>query len=196
MDTYEGVHKPEAMYLFNWVGFSKEDPKVEKLSRAGYKVMDNTADETGAGCLICLPVNFEGGDFTKVNVTHKDGSEEILDLNTETAIEQLERYRKIQLYYCDQNVSNTIYYKVEEKGVIIDWLLDNWDIYVGVSFLFKNDPTVSAADLGFNYLPQEYVNKETFYEYFNSLKEIEWDDTDYESELEDEACAGGMCPIK
>ena len=196
MDTYEGVHKPEAMYLFNWVGFGKEDPKVEKLKTAGYKVMDNTADETGAGCLICLPVNFEGGDFTKVNVTHKDGSEEILDLNTETAIEQLERYRKIQLYYCDQNVSNTIYYKQEEKDVIVDWLLDNWDIYVGVSFLFKNDPTVSAADLGFNYLPQEYVNKETFYEYFNSLSEIEWDDTDYESELEDEGCATGACPIK
>nr|AIW56589.1 ribonucleotide reductase [uncultured virus] len=48
MDTYEGVHKPEAMYLFNWVGFSKEDPKVEKLIKAGYKVMDNEADETGA----------------------------------------------------------------------------------------------------------------------------------------------------
>ena len=65
-----------------------------------------------------------------------------------------------------------------------------------VSFLPKNDPTVSAADLGYNYLPQEYVNKETFYEYYNSLLPINWGDTDYESELEDEACATGVCPLK
>lgn len=196
MDTYEGVHKPEAMYLFNWVNFSKEDPKLNSLMDAGYNIIPNTSDETGASSLVCIPVNYEGGHFDKVEVTRKDGVTEILDVNTETAIEQLERYKKIQMYYCDQNVSNTIYYKKEEKDVIVEWLLNNWHIYVGVSFLFKQDATISAADLGFNYLPQEYVNKETFYEYFNSLREINWDKTDFESEMTDDGCATGACPIK
>jgi ribonucleoside-triphosphate reductase len=196
MDTYEGVHKPEAMYLFNWVNFSKEDPKLNRLMEAGYRIINNDSDETKSSSLVCIPVNYEGGEFTKVEVTRKDGHKEILDVNTETAIEQLTRYKKIQQYYCDQNVSNTIYYKPEEKDEIVDWLLTNWNTYVGVSFLFKNDPTVSAEDLGFNYLPQEYVNKETFYEYVDSLKDVDWDGTDFESEMEDEACAGGMCPIK
>jgi ribonucleoside-triphosphate reductase len=195
MDTYEGVHKPESKYLFNWINFSKHDPKVSVLKEAGYRTMDNPTDPE-TGILICVPVNFEGGQFTPVEVFHKDGNSEILDINTETAINQLERYKKIQMYYCDQNVSNTIYYKPHEKDDIVNWLLKNWKIYVGVSFLFKNDPTKSAEDLGYNYLPQEYVNKKTFYEYFNSLKEVDWDDTDYESELDEDECAGGTCPIK
>lgn len=194
MDTYEGIHKPLGMYLFNWVNFSVSDPKVDKLKRAGYRTIPNPADKTGE--LVCIPVNYEGGQFEKVEVTRKDGTKEILDLNTEDAMQQLARYKKIQMHYCDQNVSNTIYYKPEEKDSIVDWLLDNWDIYVGVSFLFKQDPTMCAKDLGYDYLPQEYVNKDTFYEYFNSVREIDWDDTDYESEMEAEGCASGVCPIK
>jgi len=194
MDTYEGVHKPSAKYLFNWINFSKHDPKVESLRIAGYTVISNPSDNSGV--LVCVPVNYEGGDFEKVDVYRKDGSMETLEINTETALQQLERYKKIQMYYCDQNVSNTIYYTKDEKDVIVDWLLDNWHIYVGVSFLFKNDPTVSAEDLGFEYLPQEYVNKEKFYDYFNSLVEVDWDNTDFESELDDEGCASGVCPVK
>jgi len=30
---------------------------------------------------------------------------------------------------------------------IIDWLLENWECYVGVSFLFRNDPTKNAEDV-------------------------------------------------
>jgi ribonucleoside-triphosphate reductase len=48
---------------------------------------------------------------------------------------------------------------------IIDWIYANWDTYVGVSFLFCNDPTKTAADLGYAYLPQEVVTKETYDDY-------------------------------
>ena len=132
----------------------------------------------------------------KKEVTRKDGTIEILEVNLEGALAQLERYEKIQLYYCDQNVSNTIYYLKEEKDDIVDWLLQNWDVYVGVSFLPKNDPTISAKDLGFEYLPQQYVTKQTYYEYFDHLKEIDWDGTDSDEELEDDGCSGGFCPTK
>ena len=85
---------------------------------------------------------------------------------------------------------------MEEKDEIIDWLLANWDIYVGVSFLFKNDPTVSAADLGFNYLPQEYVTKEKYEEYMTEIQDIDWEGTDSDIEIDVGGCATGMCPIK
>ena len=79
---------------------------------------------------------------------------------------------------------------------MVDWLLDNWDVYIGLSFLFKNDPTVSAKDLGYPYLPQEYVSEDTFYEYFNTLTDIDWDNTDADIAIDDGGCATGACPIK
>lgn len=195
MDTTEGVHKAEGKYLFNWVNFSKHDPIVDKLLDSNYNAIENPSDPTGM--LVCLPVSFEDVEFDKLEVTRKDGSIEILEVNNESALEQLARYKKIQLYYCDQNVSNTIYYKPEERDDIVSWLLDNWDVYVGVSFLYKNDPTVSAADLGFEYLPQEYVTKGTYYDYFNQLKEIDWEGTDSEEEIDSgDECSGGFCPTK
>lgn len=194
MDTQEGVHKAEGKYLFNWVNFSNHDPIVQKLKDANYNYMTNPADPTGT--IVCLPVKFDNVEFDKKEVKRKDGTVEILEVNLESAITQLERYKKIQVNYCDQNVSNTIYYRPEEKEDIVQWLLDNWDIYVGVSFLFKNDPTVSAKDLGFNYLPQEYVTKNVFEDYEKQILPIDWDGTDFEEEYEDDGCAGGMCPVK
>ena len=194
MDTTEGVHKPEGKYLFNWVNFSNHDPLVAQLKRANYNWLGNPTDNSST--IVCLPVKFDNIDFTKKEVTRKDGTVEVLEVTIETAIEQLERYKKIQINYCDQNVSNTIYYRPEEKDGIVDWLLDNWDIYVGVSFLFKNDPTVSAADLGFNYLPQEYVTESKYDEYIATLLEIDYTNTDSFEEISGEECAGGVCPVK
>ena len=88
---------------------------------------------------------------------------------------------------------------------MMNWLLQNWDTYVGVSFLYRNDPTKTAADLGFLYLPQEVVSKEDYEAYMGTLKPlmeaefhltkakaaIEVDEVDMEPD-----CATGACPIR
>ena len=194
MDTWEGIHKPLARYIFNWINFGQADPLVARLKAAGYRWILHPSEKEGI--LFCFPID-NGTGFDKVEVTRKDGTVEVLEVNTETAIEQLDRYKKLQLYYCDQNMSNTISYDPTEKDDIVDWILENWDIYVGVSFLFRNDPTLSASDLGFEYLPQEAVTKEKYENYVKELKEIDFDDTSSFEELDTgEECAGGACPIK
>lgn len=196
MDCSEGVHRPSGRYLFNWVGFSKHDILVERLLEANYKVISNPSDSTGVLC--CLPVEFNNTEFEKVEVIRKDGTKEIIEVDTETAIQQLERYLKVQTYYNDTNTSNTIYYNKEDKEDIVDWLLEHWNQYIGVSFLPKNNPTVSAKDLGYSYLPQTYVSKKEFEEYISTLSEIEWEDTGSSEELTDDllACSTGACPIR
>ena len=194
MDTTEGIHKPAGKYLFNWINFNQLDPLVQKLKDANYQWLTNPTDETGV--IVCLPVKFENVDFTTKEVTRADGSIDVLEVTDESALIQLERYRKIQTHYCDQNVSNTIYYTPDEKEKIVKWLLEHWDVYVGVSFLFKNDPTVSAADLGFNYLPQEYVTKDKFEEYEKTILPVNFDNTDSFEELEEDECPQGVCPVK
>lgn len=189
MDTTEGLHLPLGKYIFNNVNFSKHDPLVPLCRAAGYKVIDNPMDAEAV--LITFPVVWNDVPFTKVVV---DGVE--LEVNLETAITQLERYKMLMKSWCQQNVSATISYSPEEVPEIIEWLLENWDNYVGVSFLFRADPTKSAKDLGYLYLPQEVVTKAAYEEYASRLQPIELDQGNSFDELEDDGCATGACPIK
>jgi ribonucleoside-triphosphate reductase len=119
-----------------------------------------------------------------------------LEVNIETAISQLERYKMLMKTWCQQNVSATISYSPDEVPAIVNWLLDNWDNYVGVSFLFRADPTKTAKDLGYLYLPQEVVTKATYDEYVARLQPVEIDKGNSFDELTDAECASGACPVK
>lgn len=189
MNTTEGVHKPLGKYIFNNINFGKHDPLLPKLRAAGYNVYPNPQDKEGV--LVTFPISWEDVEFTKVETSHG-----IVEVNLETAVEQLERYKKIQVGYCQQNVSNTISYSPEEVPAIVEWLLANWDVYVGVSFLYRADPSKSAEDLGYLYLPQEVVTKEKYDEYVAKLSAVDLDGTDSDLEIESQECAGGACPVK
>jgi len=185
MDTTEGVHKPLGKYVFNNVNFSKHDPLVPLCRASGYRVFDNPMDPDAV--LITFPVSWDDVPFEHVNGLH---------VNLESAIEQLERYKMLMQNWCQQNVSATISYSVEEVPAIIDWLLDNWELYVGVSFLFRADPTKTAKDLGYLYLPQEVVSKEVFDEYASLIQPLVIDQANSFDEIQGEECAGGACPIR
>ena len=189
MDTTEGKHKPLGKYIFNNVNFGKHDPLVPLCRSAGYKVIENPADKESV--LITFPVKWDDVPFDKFV---KNGIE--MEVNLETAIEQLDRYKMLMTNWCQQNVSATISYDVNEVPAIIDWLMDNWDIYVGVSFLFRADPTKTAKDLGYLYLPQEVVTKETYDSYVANIQPIVLDKAnDIDAELQDD-CVTGACPIR
>ena len=185
MDCTEGMHKPLGRYIFNNINFGKHDPLLPTLRSAGYRVWDNPADPDGT--LVTVPVKVEGVEFDVVNG---------LEVNIESAITQLERYKMLMQNWCQQNVSATISYDVSEVGDIISWLLDNWESYVGVSFLFRADPTKTAKDLGYLYLPQEVISKEKYDEYVARLQPIDINKAnDVDAVLIDD-CASGACPIR
>lgn len=189
MDTTEGVHKPLGRYVFNNVNLSKHDPLVGLCRTAGYRVFDNPSDQDAV--IVTLPVEYKGVPF---ETYERDGMK--VEVNLETAIDQLERYKLYMQNWCQQNVSATIYYSVDEIPAIIDWLLDNWDVYVGVSFLLRADPTKTAKDLGYLYLPQEVVTKETYDAYVSGLQPVDLDaGNTLDAELQED-CATGACPVR
>lgn len=176
MDTTEGMHSPLGAHVFNKVNFGTDDPMLPCLVEAGYEVMDNPYSSSSK--LVTFPVYNGGSEF-----------------NQESAVLQLNRYKRLMTEWCDQNVSCTISYSPDELPSILDWLWDNWDHYVGVSFILRTDPTKTAADLGYAYLPQEVVTKEKFDEYVARLKPVNYDDGGSTSDLEAD-CAGGACPVR
>lgn len=189
MDTTEGVHKPLGKYIFNNVNFGKHDPLVPLCRAAGYKVVDNPFDTEGV--LITFPVKWEDVPFDKFI---KNGI--TMEVNLESAISQLERYKMLMRNWCQQNVSATISYDEEEVPDIVNWLLENWDDYVGVSFLFRADPTKTAKDLGYLYLPQEVVTKERYEEYAAALQPVELEKANDINAPLDAECENGVCPVR
>ena len=185
MDTTEGVHKPLGKYIFNNVQFSKHDPVVEILRNANYNIFNHPTDESGV--LVTFPVEWKDVPFHI-----QDGKE----VNLDTALDQLEKYKLIQTSWTQQNTSVTISYEPHEVADIVDWLLANWDCYVGVSFIYRADPTKTAKDLGYLYLPQEVVDESTYRKYVAQLLPVSIEALAGFDEIVGEECATGACPIK
>jgi ribonucleoside-triphosphate reductase (formate) len=185
MDTTEGCHKPLGRYIFNNVNFGIHDPIVPSLKQAGYSVTPNPTDKQGL--LVRFPVDNGDCGFYKDSLGR--------EVCRESAIEQLERYRLLMREYVEHNCSITVSYKYNDIPQIVNWLMMNWDNYVGVAFMLRDDNTYA-------YLPQEVVTKEAYEEYVSKLSEVDF--SIYSSkdlvlpsdkDLEDE-CLTGACPIK
>lgn len=185
MGTTEGVHKPLGKYIFNNVRFSVHDPIIPVLEAANYRVFEDPYSPDSR--LVTFPVSYDEVEFTEV-----DGKL----VNQETALEQLGRYKMIMENYVDHNCSITVSYSPDEVPDMIDWFLENWSNYVGVSFIYRNDPTKTAEDLGYPYLPQEVVDEETFNTYASQLLSVELDNANSLEEIDDGGCATGACPIR
>jgi ribonucleoside-triphosphate reductase len=187
-ETPEGCHYPIGKYIFNNIRFSRYDSIVEKLRKANYYIFDDPYSSESV--LIRFPVCYKHVKFDIVNN---------VEVNNESALKQLKRYKLLMDNFCDNNCSITVSYSPNEVNQIIDWLLENWDSYVGVSFMYRNDPSKSAKDLGYPYLPQECVTEEAFNSYISTLKEFNLDCEDIENNYSVDtgiSCAGGMCPDK
>lgn len=185
----EGNHKPLGRYVLNSIVYQKGDPLVDRLRDAGYEVRPHPTEETQV--LVTFPVESRGVEFTDMGDA---------PVNLEPAVAQLNRYKLLMDWWCDQNVSQTIYWDPSEAPAIIDWLMDNWDSYVGVSWCFRTDPTKTAADLGASYLPQEVVGRATFEAYVAQLRPLgDLGNVGGAVSLEDlttDDCESGVCPVR
>ncbi|MEY8688431.1 MAG: ribonucleoside-triphosphate reductase, adenosylcobalamin-dependent [Leptothrix sp. (in: b-proteobacteria)] len=185
MDATEGAHKPLARYILNNVAFSGHDALVEILRAANYRVIEHPTRP--GDVVISLPVAWDSVEFTRVGD---------LEVNLDTAIQQLDHYKMLMDSYVEQNQSVTISYDPSEVPAIVDWLFENWDHYVGVSFLLRADPTKTAADLGYPYLPQQPVSKAEYDAYVAQIKPVNLDDDTGDEMLQIDDCSTGACPIR
>ncbi len=184
-DSTEGMHKPLGKYIFNNVAFSVHDPLVDTLKKANYRVFTHPYDPSAM--LATLPIKYDRVSFDVV---------EGKAVNYESALEQLDRYKMLMQYYAHQNVSCTISYDPSEASDIVDWIYHNWDNYVAVSFLIRNDPSKTAKDLGYPYLPQEVVTKEDYDEYVKQLLPIDLTAVTVDDSVQESDCTSGACPIR
>lgn len=117
-----------------------------------------------------------------------------ITVEDQTALDQLEHYKKIQQNWCEHNASITVYVRPNEWLSVGDWVYKHWDIVNGISFLPYSDHVYEQA-------PYEAITKEQFDKLSKEFPVIDYSQlSQYEQDDNTEgakslACVGGSCDI-
>ena len=176
-----GVHFSHAPYYVRRIRISAGDPLVKVCEELGYPVYPEVGhSKTNPSVKVVeFPVKAPAGKI-KGDVT---------------AVEQLEIYRMFMEHYVDHNCSITVHVREGEWDDACQWVWDNWDDVVGVTF-------ISYDDSFYELLPYEEISEEEYEKRASEMKPFipslisryEREETDLD--IGDEGCESGVCPIR
>lgn len=175
-----GVHFSHSPYYIRRIRISSADPLAKALVKNGFKWHPENGEtiEEHKTKVFEFPVKAPEGK-TKYDVS---------------AIEQLELYKLIMENYVDHNASNTIHVRDNEWKDVSDWIYNNWDSVVGVTF-------ISLSDSFYQLMPFESIDKDTYEKMLsetprfnaNIIREFEKFDVEFDLGAD---CDTGACPIR
>jgi ribonucleoside-diphosphate reductase alpha chain len=176
-----GIHYSHSNYYIRRVRISASDPLYKMIEELKCYPIYNENGQTDENCttkVIEFPIKAPEGK-TKYDVG---------------AIEQLELYKLSMLNWTDHNTSITVHVKDEEWDAVADWLYENFEYVVGITFLPLMEETYPL-------LPYESTTKEDYEERLKNIKPIDYEllaelDDDEEHEIIDKECANGVCPVR
>lgn len=177
-----GVHYSHSPYYIRRIRINANDPLVKVCEEIGYTIKPEVGQdwETCRTKVIEFPVKAPSGK-TKYDVG---------------AIEQLENYKLFMEHYCDHNVSITVHVLDHEWDEVEQWVWDNWDDVVAVSFLPLDDsfyellPYESISEDEYKVLNEKIKGKRITPDRISMYETIEG------SEIDDSGCDAGVCPIR
>jgi len=170
-----GVHYSHSPFYIRRIRINSDDPLVKVCEELSYPVFDDGINTK----VIEFPVKSPKGK-TKYDVS---------------AIEQLGIYKMFQECYVQHNTSITIHVRENEWDEVEQWLWDNWDDVIGVSFL-------SLSDSFYHLMPYETITEE---EYNKRVKEMnpfipsllsKYEKEEVELDIGNDGCSSGLCPIR
>lgn len=178
-----GVHYSHSPYFIRRVRITSTDPLVKVCEELGYPMHPENGEEweTCNTKVIEFPVKAPLGK------TKKEA----------TAIEQLENYKMFMEYYVDHNVSITVTVKDNEWQEVEEWVWNNWDTIVGISFLPYSDsiyPLLPFEECSKEEYEKRMANMKPFNP--NLIQKYEKDETEESTPEKDTECASGVCGVR
>ncbi|HKL43101.1 MAG TPA: ribonucleoside-triphosphate reductase, adenosylcobalamin-dependent [Clostridia bacterium] len=176
-----GVHYSHSPYYLRRVRISADDPLVKVCEELDYPVYPEVGQrlEDCITKVVEFPVKAPEGK-TKYDVS---------------AIEQLEDYKMFMENYVDHNVSITVHVRDHEWALVEDWLWENWDDVVAVTFLALDDNF-------YELLPYESISEEEYEEKVQALAPFrpslisKYEKEEIIFDIGDDGCESGVCPIR
>ena len=176
-----GIHYSHSPYYIRRVRINAADPLVKVCEELGYPVLPEVGQdpETCTTKVLEFPVKAPEGK-TKYDIS---------------AIEQLENYKLFMDNYVDHNASITIHVRDHEWEEVEEWVWQNWDDIVAISFL-------SLDDSFYELMPYEAIDQAEYERRANDMKpfrpslisKYEVQETQYD--IGDASCDNGICPVR
>ncbi len=178
VNASSGMHPRFSQYYIRRVRISATDPLFKMLKDQGVPYNPEVGQEVGETTTYVLEFPIKSPRF----------------VNNMTAIEQLEHWAMVKVYYTEHNPSNTIYIDDNEWLEVANWIWKNWDIVGGLSFLPRQKHVYQLS-------PYEKIDKQQYDELVKKFPDIDFSLlTKYENEDNTEgakslSCSGDTCEI-
>lgn len=176
-----GVHFSHAPYYIRRIRISSDDPLTKVCEELGYPVFPEVGQDkdTCTTKVVEFPVKAPEGKF-KADVS---------------AIEQLEIYKMFMKHYVDHNCSITVHVKDDEWDAVEEWVWNNWEDTVALSFLSFEDNFYEL--LPFEEIPEEeYQKRAAAMSPFVPSLISKYEKEEVEYDIGNEGCEAGVCPIR
>jgi adenosylcobalamin-dependent ribonucleoside-triphosphate reductase len=176
-----GLHHSHSPYYIRRIRVNANDPLVKVCERLGYPVLP----ENGQDPKTCAVKVIEFPQKSPVKRTKYEVS----------ALEQLETYKRFMKNYVDHNASITVTVKNDEWDDVENWLYENWDDVVAVSFLALDDSFYPL-------LPYESISEEEYLKRVSAMKPFipslltEYEREEFEGAATESGCENGVCPVR
>lgn len=179
-EVSSGVHFSHSPYYVRRVRISADDPLSKVVMKLEWPVFPevNQTWENAKTYVVEFPIKAPFG------ITKNDVS----------AIDQLEIYKMFMANYVDHNCSITVHVRENEWEGVEEWLWNNWDDCIALSFLPYDDSF-------YEMLPYESITKDEYEERLSKMKpfvpsllkqfEVGEDDRELDNE-----CLNGICPVR
>lgn len=174
-----GLHFPHSAYFVRRVRINANDALAKVCLELGYPVFPEVGStwENATTLVIEFPVKSPEGK-TKYDVS---------------ALEQLEIYKMFMEEYVDHNASITVSVRGHEWDEVENWMYDNWDSVIGISFLALDDSYYQLLPFG-AITQEEYEERSAKMKPFNGMILSKYEvGEDFEV---DSDCRGGVCPVR
>lgn len=176
-----GIHYSHSPYYLRRVRINANDPLVKVCEELSYPIFNEVgqSDENCTTKVIEFPVKAPEGR-TKSDIS---------------AIEQLENYKLFMENYVDHNCSITVHVRGDEWDLVEQWIWDNWDEVVAVSF-------ISLDDNFYQLLPYETIDKAEYDKRAAEMKSFtphlltKYEGSELAIDVGSDGCDTGVCPIR
>jgi ribonucleoside-diphosphate reductase alpha chain len=199
-----GAHPPIAPYFWRRIRIGKNDGVAKALAFLGvpYEAEMHEVRSRGksrnvdtSGWTGNEQRSIELADTLVFSFPAKSRAKKAADQYT--ALEQLDFYKMTMQNWTQHNTSITIYVEPHEVEQVADWMLENWNDYVGISFLPKNGGVYEQA-------PYEAITQQQYQDAVSAFPDLA-DLEEYLANIEasgvnfsdiQEMCEGGNCPTR
>lgn len=176
-----GVHFSHSPYFVRRIRISSDDPLTKVCEELGYPVFPEVGQdkETCVTKVVEFPVKAPAGKIKK-------------DVS---AIEQLEIYKMFMSEYVEHNCSITVHVRDNEWDAVEEWVWNNWEDTVALSFL-------SFDDSFYELLPFEEITEEEYIKRVEAMSPFvpslisKYEKEEVQYDIGNEGCEAGVCPIR